>query len=333
LSIFKKYSNYEQNHGVSGVVYILTNPGLREGFLKIGCSRYSGKKRAEDLNLKANTGTPGTFKCIYEKKTQDCGRAEQEVFKVLATYRRGKKYQEFFEVSFDFAKKIIDEVCDVIDGRPLKIVNSASDTENKSKLLSREALGYFLIFAIGLAMLWGFLNFKSYTHNEPKNRFDDYVNNIKDKKNEFDPVNIVEEIENLKDKKDTFNPINIVDEVENSISNNHILSTDKEKITLEINKREHDANLAQCLDGRYPALCKHSILYGEEIELVRKREHDANLAQCLDGRYPALCKHSILYGEEIQRVKRSEYNANLKQCMDGRYPTLCNRALLNEKIE
>ena len=52
MSVFKKYSNYEQNHGVSGVVYILTNPGLREGFLKIGCSRYSGKKRAEDLGMK-----------------------------------------------------------------------------------------------------------------------------------------------------------------------------------------------------------------------------------------------------------------------------------------
>jgi hypothetical protein len=299
LSVFKNYSNYEQNHGVSGVVYILTNPGLREGFLKIGCSRYSGKKRAEDLNLKANTGTPGTFKCIYEKKTQDCGRAEQEVFKVLATYRRGKKHQEFFEVSFDFAKKIIDEVCDVIDGRPLKIVNSASDTENKSKSLSREALGYFLIFAIGLAMLWGFLNFKSYTHNEPKNRFDDYVNNIKDQKNEFDPVNIVDEVENLKDKKDTFNPINIVDEVENSIPNNPIISTDKEKITLEINKKEYDANLKMCLRGSAPSLCDHS----------------------------------ILSGEEIQRVKRAEYDANLKMCLRGSAPSLCDRALLNEKIE
>ena len=174
MSIFKKYSNYEQNHGVSGVVYILTNPGLRDGYLKIGCSRYSGKKRADDLNLTANTGTPGLFKCIYEKKTQDCGRAEQEVFKVLAKYRRGKKYQEFFEAPFDLAKKIIDEVCDAIDGRPLKIVNSASDTENKSKSFLREALGYFLIFAIGLAMLWGFLNFISY--KEPINISNNYVN-------------------------------------------------------------------------------------------------------------------------------------------------------------
>ena len=174
MSIFKKYSNYEQNHGVSGVVYILTNPGLRDGYLKIGCSRYSGKKRADDLNLTANTGTPGLFKCIYEKRTQDCGRAEQEVFKVLAKYRRGKKYQEFFEAPFDLAKKIIDEVCDAIDGRPLKIVNSASDTENKSKSFLREALGYFLIFAIGLAMLWGFLNFISY--KEPINISNNYVN-------------------------------------------------------------------------------------------------------------------------------------------------------------
>ena len=299
MSTFKKYSNYEQNHGVSGVVYILTNPGLREGFLKIGCSRYSGKKRAEDLNLKANTGTPGIFKCIYEKKTQDCGRAEQEVFKVLATYRRGKKHQEFFEVSSDFAKKIIDEVCDVIDGRPLTTVNSHSDTENKSQSFLIGNLGYFLIVAIGLAMLLGFLNFKSYTHNEPKNRFDDYVNNIKDKKNEFDPANIIGEEENFKDKKDVFNPSNIVDQVENSIPSDHILSIDKEKITLEINKKEYDANLKICLRGSAPSLCDHS----------------------------------ILSGEEIQRVKRAEYDANLKICLRGSAPSLCDRALLNEKIE
>ena len=100
-------TSYDQNIGRPGVVYILNNPGLRDGYLKIGCSRYSGKKRADDLNLKANTGTPGTFKCVYEKKTQDCGKAEQEVFKILSKYRRGKKHQEFFEVSEELAKKVI----------------------------------------------------------------------------------------------------------------------------------------------------------------------------------------------------------------------------------
>ena len=294
MSIFKKYSNYEQNHGVSGVVYILTNPGLRDGYLKIGCSRYSGKKRADDLNLTANTGTPGLFKCIYEKKTQDCGRAEQEVFKVLAKYRRGKKYQEFFEAPFDLAKKIIDEVCDAIDGRPLKIVNSASNTENKSKSFLREALGYFLIFAIGLVMVWGFLNFKPYAHREPKNRFDDYVNNSKETKNRFDDY-----VNNSKDKKNEFDPTRIVEEVENPIPNDSVQGTDKNKIALEINKREHDANLKMCLRGDHPRLCDHS----------------------------------ILSSEEIKNVKRAEYDANLKMCLRGDHPRLCDRALLNEKIE
>ena len=122
-------TSYDQNIGRPGVVYILTNPGLREGYVKIGCSRYSGKKRADDLNLKANTGTPGTFKCIYEKKTQDCGKAEQEVFKILARYRRGKKYQEFFEVSIDLAKKTIVEVCNRIDGIVPKLIESEPGTD------------------------------------------------------------------------------------------------------------------------------------------------------------------------------------------------------------
>ena len=328
MSIFKKYSNYEQNHGVSGVVYILTNPGLREGFLKIGCSRYSGKKRAEDLNLKANTGTPGTFKCIYEKKTQDCGRAEQEVFKILAKFRRGKKYQEFFEVSSELARNTIDNVCNKIDGAPTPEDNMSLDklpgTKNIifNEDLKSAIFGLFIIAAI----FFVFSNLRScaQTSDAPIKNNNSYL--VTPEK----PSNEVSDKSEIDESLITNVPETTTAEINTSISSNH---NQQEEINNRVRDKEHDANLAQCLDGRYPALCNHSILYGEEIELVRKREHDANLAQCLDGRYPALCNHSILYGEEIQRVKKSEYNANLKQCLDGRYPTLCNRVLLNEKIE
>ena len=148
-------TSYDQNIGRPGVVYILTNPGLREGYVKIGCSRYSGKKRAEDLNLKANTGTPGKFKCIYEKKTQDCGKAEQEVFKILAKHRRGKKYQEFFEVSIDLAKETIVEVCNKIDGIVPKSIESEPITDRikipdlpLSNLDQKIMIGGFIILAL-----------------------------------------------------------------------------------------------------------------------------------------------------------------------------------------
>ncbi|MDE1892372.1 MAG: GIY-YIG nuclease family protein [Betaproteobacteria bacterium] len=110
-----KTANYQKNHGIPGVVYILENPGLRDGLYKIGCSRRSGASRANDLNSEATTGTPGMFKCIFELKTEDCGIAEQKVFQVLAKERRGKWGQEYFEVSFERAKQVIIQVCSEVD--------------------------------------------------------------------------------------------------------------------------------------------------------------------------------------------------------------------------
>src|SRR5688572_20286223 len=74
---------FDQNNGVAGVVYILSNDGFKEGYYKIGCSRRSGHARAFSLNADANTGTPGSFKCVFEQRTVDCGRAERLVFERL----------------------------------------------------------------------------------------------------------------------------------------------------------------------------------------------------------------------------------------------------------
>lgn len=111
----RKKSYYDQNDGVTGVVYILINPGLAKNYLKIGCSRYSGKKRAESLNKDARTGTPGEFECWFEQKTVDCGLAEKYVFHRLKKYRKGKKGQEYFCMSFRYAKSVIKEECEKID--------------------------------------------------------------------------------------------------------------------------------------------------------------------------------------------------------------------------
>lgn len=115
--------DYRQNHGVPGVVYILENPGLRAGLLKIGCSRRSGAVRAEALNKDASTGTPGLFSCVFECSTLDCGRAEEFVHEIFHEKRRGKfgknksgKWgQEFFEIDLAEAKKTITQVCKSVD--------------------------------------------------------------------------------------------------------------------------------------------------------------------------------------------------------------------------
>jgi hypothetical protein len=106
---------FDQNNGVAGVVYILSNDGFKEGYYKIGCSRRSGHARAFSLNADANTGTPGSFKCVFEERTVDCGQAERLVFERLREHRRGKFGQEFFEVEFDLARQTITSVCAHVD--------------------------------------------------------------------------------------------------------------------------------------------------------------------------------------------------------------------------
>ena len=101
--------------GLTGVVYILENDGLREGWFKVGCSTRSGQARAGDLNADANTGTPGAYRCLYERRTVDCGTAELEVFAALSAHRRGKWGQEFFHVELELAKSTIERICAEVD--------------------------------------------------------------------------------------------------------------------------------------------------------------------------------------------------------------------------
>ena len=106
---------YRTNHGQPGVVYILENPGLRDGWWKIGCSTRSGAARASDLNAEATTGTPGIFRCVFEHRTVDCGLAEERVFAELAHARNGKWGQEYFAIELAIAKEIIQRVGNRVD--------------------------------------------------------------------------------------------------------------------------------------------------------------------------------------------------------------------------
>lgn len=93
-------------------------------------------------------------------------------------------------------------------------------------------------------------------------------------------------------------------------------------------------NLATCLAGRYPALCRHAWLSpedGEKVEIAERRE---NLKTCLTGRYPALCKKAKLSQDELQQVLAAEKQENLKTCLAGKYQALCKKHLLtNAELE
>lgn len=89
-------------------------------------------------------------------------------------------------------------------------------------------------------------------------------------------------------------------------------------------------NLATCLAGRYPNLCRRQWLSTEELEKVDIAEHRENLKICLVGRYPNLCNRSKLHATELPQVMAAEKRENLKTCLVGRYKNLCKKRLLTQ---
>jgi len=106
---------YDRNDGRPGVVYILQNEAFAENIWKIGQSTRSGHVRAADLNRAAGTETPKHFRCVFEHKTLDCGRAEKMVFEALRQHRYGASRQEYFRVELERATRTIRECCAQVD--------------------------------------------------------------------------------------------------------------------------------------------------------------------------------------------------------------------------
>jgi hypothetical protein len=94
---------------------------------------------------------------------------------------------------------------------------------------------------------------------------------------------------------------------------------------------ERRENLKTCLTGRYPSLCKKGKLTLEEVKQVLRAEHEENLKTCLKGRYKALCKRNLLTETELAEVRKAEVAENLKTCLTGRYPALCDKSLLTSE--
>ena len=72
-------------------------------------------------------------------------------------------------------------------------------------------------------------------------------------------------------------------------------------------------NLETCLDGRYPSLCKDSLLTSEQRRQVRNAEAAENLKTCMDGRYPSLCKDSLLTSEQRRQVSLATRHTSTDQ--------------------
>ena len=109
-----------------------------------------------------------------------------------------------------------------------------------------------------------------------------------------------------------------------------VLAASVFSIALAQSDQQRTQNLATCLMGRYPTLCKQGWLTADERQKVEQAERRENLQTCLTGRYPSLCNKRRLSSEEGRQVADAERRENLRTCMTGRYINLCNKALLTE---
>jgi hypothetical protein len=336
------------NFGKPGVVYILSNDGLREGWYKVGCSTRSGAIRASELNEDATTGTPGLFKCVFQIKTKDCGLAEATVFEKLSIHRRGKWGQEYFECNIESIKETITLTCELIDAKipppplkpdppkapPIVIQPAPTIVRVNPKEPKRQSNGYWGVI-LSIFFLYIFLSDSSDKKKEVDLHYDHSPATEIAQPNNLE----VRQSRDLPESKeatlvvpDPFIPPEAVhDSIKEALplekSHTEASIPDQREMVLSAEKK---ANLKSCSDGRYPALCRHELLTETESADVLRAEKIANLKSCLDGRYPALCRHEILSAEEASNVLAAEKRANLKSCSDGGYPALCRHELLTE---
>ena len=94
-------------HGTPGTIYILQNDGLRQGLYKIGATRRSGVSKAMELNRDQQQLIPGSYECVFELHTKDCGQALDEILKLFQRQRCGKRGQDFYDLDLDTAAEKI----------------------------------------------------------------------------------------------------------------------------------------------------------------------------------------------------------------------------------
>jgi len=79
-----------------GIVYIMRTSAHGIDLYKVGFTRRSAQKRAEELG--SSTGVPLPFEVLASWEVADCGAIEQKVHSQLKPYRVNKK-REFFRTS------------------------------------------------------------------------------------------------------------------------------------------------------------------------------------------------------------------------------------------
>lgn len=91
----------------AGYIYVMSNPAF--SFVKIGKTTRHPEERAAELSR--STGVPHPFAVEHAVQVQDIDGFESAIHRLLATQKRNK---EFFDISVDEAKRIIQGVADLL---------------------------------------------------------------------------------------------------------------------------------------------------------------------------------------------------------------------------
>ncbi len=118
----------------AGIVYCFWNPSMPD-LVKIGMTTRGVEERLAEANKK-NTWQPERFECILFKVVDDAAACEKQIHTVLSDMgTRVNKRREFFRVSIDIARDVIERVVEAMPRR--RMLRQSSDlVENMSAILA-----------------------------------------------------------------------------------------------------------------------------------------------------------------------------------------------------
>ena len=115
------------------IVYVLENAEM-PGLIKIGITSGDVAKRMRELDT---TSVPVPFECFYAAEVEDAARTERAIHEAFGDHRV-RKTREFFRLSPDKAKAIIELLCKN-NVTPGKVTSEPGDEEAQNEAKKRRA--------------------------------------------------------------------------------------------------------------------------------------------------------------------------------------------------
>src|SRR5260370_30680131 len=125
---------------VSGIIYILTNEAM-PGLVKIGKTNNEVAERMRQLDT---TPIPLPFECFYAAEVTDPDRVERAIHEAFGDHRI-RKNREFFRISPDKPKAIVELLCvkNVTPG--IEVFTEADDKEAINEVKKRRSAFRFSV--------------------------------------------------------------------------------------------------------------------------------------------------------------------------------------------